>query len=197
MATPGPGGGILPTTNPGHPLPRTASHRNLTGVEPFVLPSAGLGLALVTATLPAAWRQRFAAVLAVLAGALALTATLNRSQEYMAAGWWPWDVWHAATVGPVWPAAQREQLNLLLLLPVTYFATLALRRPPAVVVAGVAFSYAIEYAQGATGIGTAQLADVVHNTAGAVVGTAAAAVLLSAVDRRSRRRPSTAPRRED
>ena len=155
------------------------------------MPLGGLGIALTAAILPAAWCPRVVIPLAVLTGALALLVTLNRPQEFLPVGWWPWEVWRLASVGSIWPGALREQLNVLLLLPLTYFSTLALRRPAIVAAAGALLSFGIEYAQAATGLGTAQLADLLHNAAGAGLGAAAAALLLSAVDRTFRYRSST------
>lgn len=140
------------------------------------------GIALVAGVLPAPWRQRVANLLAIVTAGLALIATLNRPQEYLAAGWWPWEVWNVVSIGPLPLDARREQLNVLLLMPFTYFGTIALRRPARVAAASALLSCVIEYVQGAAGIGTAQLADLVHNIAGAVLGAVAASLLLSAVD---------------
>ncbi len=168
----------------GHGVARSLEGVNLGLVGELALTFAVVGIA--TGLLPGGWRRRVAAVLAAVGATLMLFATLNRPATYLAVGWWPWDVWRVVTVGPLWPTGQREQLNLLLVVPFVGFMTLAGCRAGLAAAAGVVLSLAVEYVQGATGIGTAQVADVIHNSLGSVLGAASASLLRRATHRANR-----------
>jgi hypothetical protein len=159
----------------------------LTGL---VFVAVGVALAL----LPDPSRAWLGAVSSCLGVAMVLLFTLVRPQNYAMVGWWPWDVWRVASVGRLWPDGTWEQQNLLLMMPFVWSVTLALRRPALAACAAVLLSCAVEYAQGARGIGTTQLADLVHNSLGAMLGAGAAYLLLRAGDRaRAGRRSSAGP----
>jgi glycopeptide antibiotics resistance protein len=65
-----------------------------------------------------------------------------------------------------------------MLVPFAFFATLATRRPAIIVAACLLISGLVEFVQGATGGGTCQAGDLMHNTVGSVLGVGLAAVVL-------------------
>lgn len=146
---------------------------------------------IATGLLPSAWRSRVAAVLACASAAVVLLATVVRPGQYPPAGWWPWEVWRVASLGPLWPNELRDQLNLVLLTPFAWFATLALGRPVLAAAVGVLLTCTVEYVQGAAGLGTPQLADLVHNSIGSVLGATVGCLALLAADRVSVSRRAT------
>ncbi len=116
---------------------------------------------------------RLPAVLAACGLALTLAVTLVRTgADYEAAGWGPIGVARVCAVGSFSLSNTYERLNVAMLVPFALFGTLAVRRPAALVVASVLLSGTVEYVQGATGGGTCQLRDMVHNTGGAVLAVA-------------------------
>ena len=116
---------------------------------------------------------RLPAVLAACCLALTLAVTLVRTgADYEAAGWGPIGVARVCAVGSFSLSNTYERLNVAMLVPFALFGTLAVRRPAALVVASVLLSGTVEYVQGATGGGTCQLRDMVHNTGGAVLAVA-------------------------
>lgn len=125
-----------------------------------------------------AGRRGWAQLPAALAGcglALALAVTLVRPLgHYPAGGLSPPAVLRQCVVGPLSLARTYEKLNVAMLMPYAFFATLATRRPVPVAVSALLISASVEYLQGATGIGTCQARDVAHNTLGGVL-----AVLLA------------------
>ncbi|WP_233824243.1 VanZ family protein [Saccharothrix sp. S26] len=60
-----------------------------------------------------------------------------------------------------------ERLNLVMLAPFAFFATLATRRPFAVLGVSAAFSGAVEFMQALTAIGVCEAQDFYNNTVGA------------------------------
>jgi uncharacterized membrane protein AbrB (regulator of aidB expression) len=116
---------------------------------------------------------RLPAVLAACGLALALAVTVVRpGVDYEAAGWGPTGVARGCAAGSFSLSNTYERLNVLMLVPFALFGTLAVRRPAALLVASILLSGAVEYVQGATGDGTCQLRDMVHNTGGAVLAVA-------------------------
>lgn len=146
----------------------------------------------------AAWwlapRRGWAPLPAALAGcglALALAVTVVRPIGlFPPSGLNPLVILRECVVGDLSLARTYEKLNVAMLMPFAFFATLAARRP--VIIAGscLLISASVELVQGATGGGTCQARDVVHNAAGGVLGVLLAAValllLLLVVVRRSR-----------
>jgi hypothetical protein len=130
----------------------------------------------------ARWR-RWPATPAVLAGcglALALAVTLARAGGSFT----------LITADPVGRcvgngfslAGSRERLNLLMLAPFAFFATVACRRPFAVFVVSGVFSGGVELVQAATGIGVCEEQDLYNNTVGAMAAVLSA-VLVAALKR--------------
>jgi hypothetical protein len=135
-------------------------------------------------------RRGWAQVPAALAGcglALALAVTVVRPIGHFAAGGLnPLVVIHECVFGSLSLAHTYEKLNVAMLMPFAFFAT---RRPVIVAVSCLLISGSVEFVQGATGGGTCQARDVVHNTAGGVLGVLlalVAAVALGLHGRRSR-----------
>lgn len=118
---------------------------------------------------------------AALAGcglALALAVTVVRPVGHFPAGGLnPLATLRECTVGSLSLARNYENLNVAMLMPFAFFGTLATRRPAVVAVSCVLISGLAEFVQGNTGGGTCQLRDVVHNTAGGVLGTLLALML--------------------
>ncbi|QQQ76852.1 VanZ family protein [Saccharothrix sp. 6-C] len=113
-------------------------------------------------------RRGWAALPAVLAGcglALALAVTLAR----------PGGSFSVATTDPIGMCVANEfslagslaRLNLVMLAPFAFFATLATRRPFAVLGVAAAFSGAVEFVQALTAIGVCEAQDFINNTVGA------------------------------
>ncbi|TQM81494.1 VanZ like protein [Saccharothrix saharensis] len=110
----------------------------------------------------------WAALPAVLAGfglALAVAATLAR----------PGGTFTVVTTDPIGMCVGNEfsltgslqRLNLVMLVPFAFFATLATRRPWAVLGVSAAFSASVEFVQALTAIGVCEAQDFLNNTAGA------------------------------
>ncbi|MBB5807272.1 hypothetical protein F4560_007040 [Saccharothrix ecbatanensis] len=144
----------------------------------------------------ARWR-RWPATPAVLAGcglALALAVTLARAGGSFT----------LITTDPVGRcvgngfslAGSRERLNLLMLAPFAFFATVACRRPFAVFVVSGLFSGGVELVQAATGIGVCEEQDLYNNTIGAMAAVVLAVVsgVLVAALKRSKAERSQAER---
>lgn len=83
-----------------------------------------------------------------------------------------------------------ELLNLLLFVPLVFFAVLATRRPLAVAGAAVALSAVIELVQPITNRGLCETQDFLNNSAGSLVAAAAAAALVALLSRRVQERAS-------
>jgi hypothetical protein len=134
----------------------------------------------------AAWwlapRWGWAQLPAALAGcglALALAVTVVRPIGlFRASGLNPLAVLRECTVGSLSLARTYEKLNLAMLMPFAFFGTMATRRPVIIAMSCLLISGAVEYVQGATGGGTCQARDLVHNTAGGTLGVLLAAVAL-------------------
>ncbi|WP_461124125.1 VanZ family protein [Saccharothrix stipae] len=133
-------------------------------------------------------RRGWAVAPAVLAGcglALALAVTLAR----------PGGSLSIATTDPIGMCVGNEfsltgsleRLNLVMLAPFAFFATLATRRPFAVFAVSGLFSGAVEFVQAVTAIGVCEAQDFYNNTVGALGAVVVAALLTSLVPRR----PST------
>lgn len=135
-------------------------------------------------------RWGWARLPAALAGwglALVLAATVVRPVGlFPVGGLNPLMIMRECVVGSLSLARTYERLNVVMLVPFAFFATLATRRPA--IIAGVCLliSGSIELVQGATGGGTCQARDVVHNVAGSVLGVLLAALALALLARRSR-----------
>jgi hypothetical protein len=138
---------------------------------------------------------------AALAGcglALALAVTLVRPLgEYPPGGFGPLGVLHQCVVGPLSLARTYEKLNVAMLMPYAFFGTLAVRRPVVVAASTLLISGAVEYLQGATGIGTCQARDLAHNTLGGVLGALLGAGVLLVLERRGAAGAVTAGRAAD
>jgi VanZ like family len=142
----------------------------------------------------AAWwlapRWGWAQVPAVLAGcslALALAATLVRPIGlFPSGGLDPLAILRECAVGNLSLARTYEKLNVMMLMPFAFFATLATRRPAIIAGSCLLISGSVEFVQGATGGGTCQATDLVHNAAGGVLGVLLAAMALLLLVRRSR-----------
>lgn len=134
----------------------------------------------------AAWwlapRWGWAQVPAALAGcglALALAVTLVRPAGlFSPSGLNPLIVLRECGLGGLSLARTYEKLNVAMLVPFAFFATLTIRRPAIIVAVCLLISGLVEFVQGATGNGTCQAGDLVHNTAGSVLGAVLAAVTL-------------------
>ncbi|HSL09662.1 MAG TPA: VanZ family protein [Pseudonocardiaceae bacterium] len=142
----------------------------------------------------AAWwlapRWGWAQVPAVLAGcglALALAVTVVRPVGLFSAGGLdPLVILRECVVGSLSLVRTYEKLNVTMLMPFAFFATVATRRPAIIAGSCLLISGAVEFVQGATGGGTCQASDLVHNAAGGVLGVLLAAVPLLLLVRRSR-----------
>ncbi len=136
-------------------------------------------------------RWGWAQVPAVLAGcslALVLAATVVRPIGlFPPSGLNPLIIMRDCVVGSLSLARTYEQLNVVMLMPFAFFATLATRRPAIIVGACLLISGSLEFIQGATGGGSCQGRDLVHNTVGSVLGVLLAAMVLRLLARRSRR----------
>lgn len=143
--------------------------------------AAGCGLLGASGWALAA-RQGWAQVPAALAGcglALALAVTVVRPAGlFPAGGLHLLSTARECVIGDLSLARTYEKLNVAMLMPFAFFATLATRRPVVGAACCVLLSGFVEFVQGATGGGTCQVRDVVHNTAGGVLGALLAAVLL-------------------
>lgn len=142
------------------------------------------------------WGRRSAA-LAGCGLALALAVTVVRPAGlFPAGGLSPLATVRECVVGDLSLARTYEKLNVAMLMPFAFFATLALRRPVLVVGCCVLLSGAVEFVQGATGGGTCQARDVVHNTAGGVLGALLAVGLLGSRGLLAHRRRAAGRSRE-
>ena len=134
----------------------------------------------------AAWwlapRWGWAQVPAALAGcglALALAVTLVRPLGLISAsGLNPLVILRDCGIGSLSLARAYEKLNVAMLVPFAFFATLATRRPAIIAATCLLISGLVEFVQGATGGGTCQARDLMHNTAGGVLGVVLAAGAL-------------------
>ena len=134
----------------------------------------------------AAWwlapRWGWAPVPAALAGcglALALAVTLVRPLGlFSPSDLNPLIILRECGVGSLSLARTYEKLNVAMLAPFAFFATLATRRPAIIAAVCLLISGLVEFMQGATGGGACQGRDVVHNTVGSVFGVGLAAVVL-------------------
>ena len=137
-----------------------------------------------------AGRRGWAQLPAALAGcglALALAVTVVRPAGHFPAGGLNLlTTVRECVVGDLSLTRTYEKLNVAMLMPFAFFATLAARRPAVVAVCCVLLSGFVELVQGATGGGTCQVRDVVHNTAGGVLGALLAVLLRGVLTRRRR-----------
>ena len=138
----------------------------------------GVGTWLVADSL--GWR-RLPAVLAAGGLALAVAVTLVRS-----GGHWP-----DFTVNPV-ALCLRDGvsltgglavLNVAMLMPFAFFATLATRRPIVVMITSAVLSAGIEITQAYTGLGICQTQDFLNNTIGAILAAGLAWLVMSLLGR--------------
>lgn len=141
----------------------------------------------------AAWwlapRWGWAQLPAALAGcglALALAVTVVRPIGIFSAGGLnPLIILRECGIGSLSLARTYEKLNVAMLMPFAFFGTLAMRRPAIIAGSCLLISVSVEFLQGATGGGTCQARDVVHNLAGGVLGVLLAVLTIVAVVRRS------------
>jgi hypothetical protein len=155
----------------------------LTAQNPEIPAAFAAGSLLLSG---AAWwlapRWGWAQVPAALAGcglALALAVTLVRPVGLLSpSDLNPLIVLRECGIGSLSLARTYEKLNVAMLVPFAFFATLATRRPVIIVAVCLLISGLVEFMQGATGGGTCQARDLVHNTAGSVLGAVLAAVTL-------------------
>ncbi len=134
----------------------------------------------------AAWwlapRWGWAQVPAALAGcglALALAVTLVRPVGLVSpSALNPLIVLRECGIGSLSLARTYEKLNIAMLVPFAFFANLATRRPATIVAVCLLISGLVEFVQGATGGGTCQAGDLMHNTVGSVLAVGLAAVAL-------------------
>jgi hypothetical protein len=141
----------------------------------------------------ARWRG-WAALPAVLAGcglALAVAVTLAR----------PGGSFTLATTDPIGMCVGNEfsltgsleRLNLVMMAPFAFFATLATRRPVAVLGVSAAFSGGVEFLQALTAIGVCEAQDFYNNTVGAFFAVLVAWLLTAVAGSSPRpRRPGDA-----
>lgn len=133
----------------------------------------------------ARWRG-WPVVPSVLAGcglALALAVTLAR----------PGGSFTPVTTDPIGMCVGNEfsltgslpRLNLVMLAPFAFFATLATRRPFAVLGVAAAFSGAVELVQALTAIGVCEAQDFINNTVGASLAVLLAWLFTTAAPARS------------
>jgi hypothetical protein len=142
----------------------------------------------------AAWwlapQRGWAQVPAALAGcglALALAVTVIRPMgKFPAGGLDPLTTLQECTLGALSLVRTYEKLNVAMLVPYTFFGTLATRRPAVVAASGLLISGLLEFVQGSTGGGTCQVRDLVHNTAGGLLGALLAVLLLRRLNRLDR-----------
>lgn len=136
-------------------------------------------------------RRGWAQVPAVLAGcalALVLALTVVRPFGHFSAGGLnPLTTLRQCSAGSLSLAHLYEQLNVAMLVPFAFFGTLATRRPLLIVTSSALVSGFAEFVQGATGGGECQVRDLVHNTAGGVLGALLAGWMLWRRARRARR----------
>lgn len=95
--------------------------------------------------------------------------------------WQPEKVLAGRVGSDVWP-------NVVLFVPVAFFATLLWRAPWRTAGAALLLSVAIEIAQPLLGVGANDLMDVVANTSGALIGAGVGAVVLLVSDALRRRK---------
>jgi hypothetical protein len=152
----------------------------LTAQNPEIPGAFAAGTLLLSG---AAWwfapRWGWAQVPAALAGgglALALAVTLVRPLELFSSN--PLIVLRECGLGSLSVARIYEKLNVAMLVPFAFFATLATRRPAIIAAVCLLISGLVEFVQGATGGGTCQARDLMHNTAGGVLGVVLAAGAL-------------------
>jgi hypothetical protein len=129
---------------------------------------------------------RVPAVLAGCALALVLALTVVRPLGHFSAGGLnPLTTLRECSVGSLSLTHLYEQLNVAMLVPFALLGTLATRRPLLIVASSAVVSGFAEFVQGATGGGECQLRDLVHNTAGGVLGAVLAMAVLRLRARRS------------
>lgn len=134
-------------------------------------------------------RRGWAQVPAMLAGcalALVLALTVVRPFGHFSVGGLnPLTTLRECSVGSLSLTHLYEQLNVAMLVPFGILGTLATRRPLLIVTSSALVSGFAEFVQGATGGGECQLRDLVHNTAGGVLGALLAVGILRLRARRS------------
>ncbi|MEV0680901.1 VanZ family protein [Actinosynnema sp. NPDC050436] len=144
----------------------------------LVLGAVALGLAR--------WRG-WQPVMSVLAGcglALALAVTLGRP-GVLDAGVWTTDPVGVCALNDFSLTGSLERLNLVMLVPFAFFATVATRRPLTVLVLSAGLSMSVEVVQLMTGLGVCEAQDFYNNTVGAV-GAVVVGALVTAVTGSSR-----------
>lgn len=134
-------------------------------------------------------RRGWARLPAALAGcglALVLAVTVARPiGQFAAGGLNPLTTLQQCMVGSLSVAQVYEQLNVLMLMPFAFFGALAARRPRLIATSCVLLTGFVELVQSATGGGQCQVRDLVHNSAGGVLGVLLAIVTLRLLARRA------------
>jgi VanZ like family len=155
----------------------------LSAHHPEVLVAFAVGSLLLGGV---AWwlapRWGWAQLPAALAGcglALALAVTVVRPiGAFSPASLNPLVIVRECTIGSLSLARTYEKLNVAMLMPFAFFGTLATRRPAIIAGSCLLISGSVEFVQGATGGGTCQARDLLHNTVGGVLGMLLATVVL-------------------
>ncbi|WP_309111744.1 VanZ family protein [Saccharothrix sp.] len=88
-----------------------------------------------------------------------------------------------------------QRLNLLMLVPFAFFATIATKRPLTVLTLSAGLSGVVEFAQATTGLGVCEAQDFANNTVGAA-GAVLAGWLITAATDSARRAPEDRPVRD-
>ncbi len=150
----------------------------------LILVGTLVGLALLsTAGLVAARRWGWRPVPSVLAGAslgVVLGATLSRTRpDYASMPGVRVVEEPFCQLNGFSMTGANELSNVLLFVPLVFFAVLATRKPLVVLVSAIGLSAAIELLQMATNRGVCETQDFLNNSAGAAVAAAVAATLIS------------------
>ncbi|WP_433267750.1 VanZ family protein [Actinosynnema sp. CS-041913] len=159
--------------------------------QPEVVAAMFFGCVVIGALALAVARWRgWRPVPSALAGcglALALAVTLARP-GVLDAGVWTTDPVGMCIANDFSLTGSLERLNLLMLMPFAFFATLATRRPVVVLALSAGFSGGVELVQATTGLGVCEAQDFYNNSVGALVGVVVGGV-ITAVARPTSRAP--------
>ncbi len=142
----------------------------------------------------ARWRG-WRVVPSVLAGcglALALAVTLGRPGA-LDPVIWTTDPIGACVANDFSLGGSLARLNLLMLIPFAFFATVATGRPLSVLALSAGLSGSVELVQATTGLGVCEMQDFYNNTAGAVVGVVTGALVTAVIGSPRTKRAPRAP----
>lgn len=168
--------------------------------NPLILAGTLVGLPLLgTAGLVAARRWGWRPVPAVLAGAslgVVLGATLSRTRpDYASMPGVRVIEEPFCQLNGFSMTGANELSNVLLLVPLVFFAILATRKPLVVLVSAIGLSVVIELLQVVTNRGVCETQDFLNNSVGAAVAAAVAATLISRFPGRTAESASPDPER--